>query len=202
MNGEHDDLRQRIGRLDPAGHAVPVRSHDDPASRQQLEQIMSTTPTDIPRRTNGRRPYLLAAAAAVVVVAAAGTFAALATGDDGGGSDVAAVQLSTPPSDALASCLALDPAFLADMPVAFRGTVSGIEGETVTLTVDRWYKGGDGEAVQITAPDMSNTSIDGLEFVAGETYLVSATDGVVNYCGFSGPATAELQAVYDAAFPG
>ena len=27
------------------------------------------------------------------------------------------------------------------------------------------------------------------------------TDGVVNYCGFSGPATPELQALFDAALP-
>jgi hypothetical protein len=200
MNGD-DELRDRIQRLDPAGNATPVRSHDDPASRQHLEQIMSTTPTDIPDRTRGRRPFALVAAAAAVVAIAVGGVVALGS-DDGDSENIAAVQLGTPPPDAMASCIALEPQYLADMELAFRGTVTAIDGDLVSLSVERWYKGGEGDTVAITAPDMANTSIDGLEFDTGATYLVSATGGTVNYCGFSGLATPDLQAVYDAAFPG
>jgi hypothetical protein len=39
-------------------------------------------------------------------------------------------------------------------------------------------------------------------FVAGQRYLVTATNETVNGCGFSGPATAELDAAYSEAFPG
>ncbi len=43
--------------------------------------------------------------------------------------------------------------------------------------------------------------IGGVEFVPGQQYLITAYDGVVNYCGHSGPATPELQALFDQAFP-
>ena len=72
----------------------------------------------------------------------------------------------------------------------------------ITLDVERWYTGGEGDTVQITAPDGLEALIGGIDFVDGETYLVIATDGTVNYCGYSGPATPDLQSVYDAAFPG
>jgi len=40
------------------------------------------------------------------------------------------------------------------------------------------------------------------DFGTGQDYLVSATDGTVNACGLTGPASPELQQVYDEAFPG
>jgi hypothetical protein len=207
MNGEDDDvraseeLRARIGRLDP-GRDRPVRSHDEPASRQQLERIMTIAPQRAPERRTSRRLAIAAAAAAVVVVALVGGFLVAGDDDDGGGADVAAVELQAGASDVTASCLPVDAAVLADMPVAFKGTVESAEGDTVTLAVDAWYAGGESDTVRITAPQGLEALIGGVEFAVGEQYLVSATDGVVNYCGFSGPATADLQAVYDAAFGG
>jgi hypothetical protein len=40
----------------------------------------------------------------------------------------------------------------------------------------------------------------GVEFADGQTYLVTATDGTVNGCGYSGLATPELQSAFDSAF--
>ncbi len=37
-------------------------------------------------------------------------------------------------------------------------------------------------------------------FRVGERYLVTATDGTVNGCGFSGPATPELERAFEEAF--
>jgi hypothetical protein len=34
----------------------------------------------------------------------------------------------------------------------------------------------------------------------GEQYLITATDGNVNYCGFSGPSTPELRSAFEEAF--
>jgi hypothetical protein len=39
--------------------------------------------------------------------------------------------------------------------------------------------------------------IGGVSFEPGQQYLVTATDGVVKYCALSGPATPELQALFD-----
>jgi hypothetical protein len=88
------------------------------------------------------------------------------------------------------------------MPLAFEGTVTGVDGDVVTLDVDRWFKGGDATQVTITAPAGFEALIGGIEFDEGAQYLITATDGVVNYCGFSGPSTPEMRAAFEEAFPG
>jgi hypothetical protein len=42
----------------------------------------------------------------------------------------------------------------------------------------------------------------GFEFVVGEHYLITASDGNVNFCGYNGVGAPELTAAFDAAFPG
>jgi len=37
--------------------------------------------------------------------------------------------------------------------------------------------------------------------VVGQKYLITAAEGNVNFCGYSGPATPELTAAFDAALP-
>lgn len=100
----------------------------------------------------------------------------------------------------MASCLAFDPAILADMPVAFEGTVTAVDGNQVTLDVDHWFKGGDTDEVIVTAPQGLEALIGGISFEDGEQYLVSASEGQVNYCGFSGQSTTELRAGFEEAF--
>jgi len=76
------------------------------------------------------------------------------------------------------------------------------EGE-VRLEVDRWYRGGDAATVVLTAPGGDAPALVGAtDFQQGEQYLVSADQGTVSVCGLTGPASPELQAVYDQAFPG
>ncbi len=54
----------------------------------------------------------------------------------------------------------------------------------------------------VTAPAGFEALIGSVPFVEGGDFLISAIDGVVNYCGMSGEATSELQTLYDAAFAG
>ena len=100
----------------------------------------------------------------------------------------------------MASCIAFEVGFLAEMPVAFEGTVTSVNGDAVTLSVDHWYKGGDATTVELNAPQGLEALIGGIEFVDGEQYLISATEGNVNYCGFSGPSTDEFRAAFEEAF--
>jgi len=44
--------------------------------------------------------------------------------------------------------------------------------------------------------------IDGFEFQVGQQYLITAAEGNVNFCGYSGLATPELTAAFEAAFGG
>jgi hypothetical protein len=48
-------------------------------------------------------------------------------------------------------------------------------------------------------PDMV-ALLGATEFTVGQDYLVSASEGGVSVCGFTGPASPELQAAYDQAF--
>ncbi|MGE3960078.1 MAG: hypothetical protein AB7F65_00180 [Dehalococcoidia bacterium] len=131
----------------------------------------------------------------------AASLALIATACSSGGTEAEQpLELSAGSGDAMASCLAFDPDVLADMPVAFEGTATAVDGDRVTLEVDRWFKGGDAGEVVLLAPEGLEALIGGISFEEGEQYLVSATNGQVNYCGFSGPATAELEAGFEEAF--
>lgn len=117
-----------------------------------------------------------------------------------GGGDAAPLELSAGGGDGMASCLPFDPAILRDMPVAFEGTATAVDGDRVTLEVDRWFKGGEADEVVVLAPQGLEALIGGIPFEVGGEYLISATDGQVNYCGFSGESTPELLAGFETAF--
>lgn len=211
----NDELREQLGRLDPMHPGVPVESATTPSSKARMEKIMNTplidredslsTPT--PRPTwigaHRRRNRMLLGVAAAAVVAIGG--AVIVSNNDGDSPDVAAgppIELSLGDSNVMSSCMVFDVAMLAGMSPAFAGTATSVEGETVTLTVDRWYAGGDAATVVLKGAAGSPALIDGFEFAVGQQYLITAADGNVNFCGYSGPATAELTAAFDAAFPG
>lgn len=79
------------------------------------------------------------------------------------------------------------------------GTVTAIDGTTVTVEVDRWYTGTgeQPEVVNLTGGTDVSVALDGVEFVVGQPYLVTAVDGEVQICGVSAPATPELEALYE-----
>jgi hypothetical protein len=208
----NDELRRQLQHLDPMPPDVPMESVTAPAARERLENIMSTslierpnaqTPAD-PGAPWWRRPALLGAAAAAVAVLAVG--AIVATGGDGDVTDQVAagppLELSLGDSNAMAMCIVFDVDILADMSPAFAGTATAIDGETVTLSVDRWYAGGDAATVQLNATPGMQALIDGFDFEVGQQYLITAANGTVNFCGYSGLATPELTAAFDQAFGG
>lgn len=205
-----DDLRARLARVDPV-RRLPADLTASPTAQEIRERIMQTiddtttpTPPAVPR---WRRPALVFAAAASVAAVAIG--AAVFAGGDGGGTapdrPKTTLALTAPSSGGgatMSSCLAFDVSFLAQMPVALAGTVTEIGASSVTLDVDRWYKGGDADLVTVATPDNTSVALDGVEFTQGGRFLVAAEEGTVNGCGFSGPATAELEQAYAEAFPG
>ena len=190
------ELRSRIKRIDPVSSGIEIKSVGDESSQAILEKIM-----DQPINAKSNRSMQMLIAAAAVVALVVGGFAVF-----GGGSDPGVVAASEPlqlglgESDAMASCIAASADILADVPLAFAGTATAVEGEKVTMTVDEWYVGGDAATVELAAPDGLQALIGGIDFEEGSTYLISAYDGTVNYCGLSGEATPDLQAMYDEAF--
>lgn len=220
---DDEQLRSRLSASDPMLDGVPIDPADSPSARTLLEAIMSTeldtqTVHDAPDGTTigstppPRRRWSLAALATAAVGALAVAGAAIGGVFDGGEPNLAdqptveeptVLELSGGDVDPMMmSCLPVDAAIVAQSPIAFRGVVDAVEDDMVTLTVDEWYRGADADVVTITAPLGMEALIGGIAFEPGQTYLVSAYDGVVSYCGLSGPATPELQQLYDQAFPG
>jgi len=218
-----DELRAHLARIDPAPAGSPVDPVTSPRASELVERAMSTpnaqapdlqtsdvhasqmpAPADDLAARRHRRRWLLPVAAAAILVAFVGGFLLLGGGnaptrDD----DPTTLALSLPPGDAAGSCVVFDVQFLAQMPVALAGTVTAIDGGLVTLDVDRWYRGGDADLVTVAVPpQQSSAALDGVDFREGERYLITATDGVVNGCGFSGPATPDLEQSFEQAFAG
>jgi hypothetical protein len=212
-----DPLRDRIARLDPAAdHATdPITSA---TAHALLEEIMNTPlidtepiqqPAPEPRRKRWALPTLVAAAA-VVAIGVGVIVVANGSGDDQvadappatvAPGKLKVLELTAPGDNVAQMCIQISPELLADMQVAFKGTVQTSENGIVTLTIDQAYKGTDAQVATLVAPEGMEALIGGLTFEPGQQYLITATDGVVNYCGFSGPVSPELQALFDAAFP-
>lgn len=222
-----DQLRDRIARLDPMPDGASIDPVSSPMARALLEDIMQNTPaapTEQPRRTGGSRPIWRIAGIAAAVVAVVAVGAAVVTSGGDGDDEIAitttapdadptpteptptepikakVLDLTAPGEDLMASCAVLDPTVLSQAPIAFKGTVTMAENGVVQLTIDEAYKGTDAQAATLSSPEGMEALIGGVEWAVGEQYLVSAYDGVVSYCGQTGPATPELQAIFDAAF--
>lgn len=192
-----DELRDRLQRIDPMHPGVPTEAADGSSARDRLERIMST-PTSPEPRPRPRFRYALAAGAVAAALAVAGV-AVLVGGDEPAGPPL---ELSVGDPGIMASCLPVTAELLADMPVAFAGTVDAVDDDRITLTVDRWYRGGDAGQVRLTGITDLNIMISVIDFEVGERYLVTATGGRINYCGFSAAATPELEALFEEAFGG
>ena len=199
-----DELRNRLSRLDPVPSEVAMEPVTSQSSQHLLEEIMSsqeTTEVQPEPGNKGRKIWVAAVTAAAVVIVAIGAVGIL-TND--GGDPVASgppLELSAGTADpATTMCIMYSVEELAKAPVAFEGTVTSVEGETVTLDVDHWFKGGDAEQVVIDAPAGMEALLAGIPFEEGTQYLVTAYDGTVNYCGFSGVSTPEFRADFEEAF--
>ncbi len=112
------------------------------------------------------------------------------------------VSLGLPTQDT-ARCMPVDAETLGKAQTAFDGEVLSADADTVTLAVRQWYAGGDDAArVRLDLARVPATLAGYFDFQEGKRYLVSANDGVVRVCGFSGPWSADLEAIYTEAFPG
>lgn len=188
-------LRNRLAASNPIPPSHPVDPINSDRARAQLEDIMSTATTQPRTRPRRMRLALAVAAALVVVVGGATLYSGLGTSQP-------PMVLTANGGDAMASCIRFDPSILADMSPAFAGTVTDMTGSTVTLEVDYWYAGGDAETVEIQYTPGFEALIGTPSFEVGQRYLITAADGVVNGCGYSGPATPDLESAFQRAFDG
>ncbi|MBI3687043.1 MAG: hypothetical protein HY241_06805 [Actinobacteria bacterium] len=199
-----DDLRARLSRVDPLPTSVPVDPSTSPRVHELLERVMQTQMHDQTRTSTGtrwRKPALVAAAAAAAI--ALGVGAVVAASDGPATAPRAKTTLALKVAGggtSLQSCAQFSIAVLQGFQMGFGGTVTTVHQGMVTLTVDHWYKGGTADVVTLTAT-ADTVSLDGVDFIPGRRYLVTAFDGTVNGCGYTGEATAELERLFAEAFP-
>lgn len=192
-----DELLQRLQAADPAAQ------HSQSASWiPDLVEATMSTPLETPDETARRRRWVAPAAAAVVLAAGVTTFAIVSHGDGRPPQrPTTSMTLAVPKNGTtMASCIPFSVGVLKDMPVAFSGTASEVTGGTVTLEVDHWYRGGTADVVKLNHYDASAVSIDGIAFFRGKRYLVTATNGTVNFCGYSALWSEHMAANFDQAF--
>lgn len=194
MNDDH--LRNRLAASNPTPPSEPVDPIDSDRARALMEDIMSTATTMEQKATSPKRLRLIGAVAAVLALFVAGGAILGGLGSD----EPAPLVLTANGSDALASCLPFDVAILQGMSPAFGGTVVELTDSVATIEVDRWFTGGDAEVVQINYTPGFEALIGTPSLEVGQRYLITATDGVVNGCGYSGVATPEYEAAFEQAF--
>lgn len=157
-----------------------------------------------------RTSRLLPALAAVLALAVTGCGSAddASTPADPPASDTSSASggetlALTADGSVTAKCAMPSPEILATFDTAFEGTVTSIDGGTVTLEVDRWYAGEEASTVTVEAPSKAlEDLLMAVDFQEGRTYLVSADAGRVTLCGFTAETSPELEALYEEAYAG
>lgn len=104
-----------------------------------------------------------------------------------------------------ASCIRFDLELLAQQEFAFDGSVTGIDGESVTFDVGKWYRGSSDASVTLTQVGQGEGAVmEGIlvDFQVGNRYLVSGAGGVITGCGYSQAWDAAAAADWESAFGG
>lgn len=176
--------------------ATPSRKKDSGTTRPRPESLSGSAPPG-----PARPLWIWLAGAAIAIIATIGLIFAVWANDDSVES-ASPLVLSAGDGGAAGSCLPFSVETLAGMPQAFAGTVTAINGNTITIAVDRWYTGGNTDTVQLTTIADAQALLGGPSYAVGSQYLITASDGAVNYCGYSDAATPALRDSFSAAFGG
>ncbi len=179
-----DDITRLLRSADTAPSDVPV----DPVVLARVEQRVRKETTMSKREQGGRTPIVrLAVASALVVLAVALGLTRLS----GESNETSGGGVALGGGGAITSCIAFSVEQLGQAPIAFDGTVTRIDGGTIELRVEKWYRGGDSEEIRVFAPDLANAEalVGAVGFEVGKRYLVSATEFegkiVPSVCGFT-----------------
>lgn len=102
-----------------------------------------------------------------------------------------------------AMCIAFELELLAQQEFALDGTVTAIDGESVSLDVSHWYRGSGDDHVSLTQVGQGGGAVlEGIlvDFQVGGRYLVSGADGIITGCGYSQEWDASAAADWARAF--
>ena len=163
-------------------------------------QTQPQTPTAPPTPEQRRRwRPVLGVATAVAALATAGILLAANRPDPPVAADTLELRVPGGDETSLGMCAPFSVDLLADLSPAFAATATDVAEDRVVLGVDRWYAGGGADTVVLDVPNGILLAGE-IDFREGSRYLVTAEQGTVNLCGFSGEATPELEAAFEQAF--
>jgi hypothetical protein len=214
-----DQMQQRLRAADPA-RSFPPHSPSAPWILDLTEAAMNTQTQSRPTMTTRR--WQAVAAAAVVTAIGVGSYFALHAGSDrpltaavtttaaattpaartSPVNSAAPVHLALPPNGpSMQTCVQFSAQTLAPMETAFDGIAAQVTSGKVMIDVGHWYRGGDAWRVELIAPAGDLVTSEGsFKFEQGHRYLVTATAGVVNSCGFTREWSAAGAATFQQAF--
>ena len=199
----HDDdrrLREQLRGADPARDLAPLPpTWLDHRMEQLMTEQTPLAPIADVRRSPAMRIWVPIAIAGTAAAAAVAIAVPLMLG---GTPTVEPLALAEGGGLASGSCLPVTPEGLLDQEQVFAARVLTVEGDVVTLEVTERFAGEVADRVTVPQVDELTSDFSLVPFATGDTVLVAATDGTVTGCGLSGADTAELRAVYDAAFGG
>jgi hypothetical protein len=191
-----DDLDEQLRAINPIPSSTSLTDADTHRRAALLEEILDMTQTTTnpdSLRQPGRKRYAGILAAGVVAAAIVGIIVFTTRNDDNKPTAAPTTSVSsteTPPIG-LGSCVeSYSLSTLSHRELVFDGTVSAIDGNQVTFTVNNWYKGGAESAVSLDGNGMVGgaiTSSGGPTLTVGERYLVAGDGGFVWSCGFTQP---------------
>lgn len=188
---DHADLERSLRRADPAASHEPL-----PPWRREALVAAATAPASR-RRGVRRRRLLVTCGAALVASGVALTVAVPSWTDD-------PTSLSLPVSDSVelqSSCSPPSTDVLARSSLAFRGAVTSVTRDAVTLRVETVYVGTTDSTVIVSRRGSEAQTTDAFGAAsAGDVYLVAASNGVVRECGLSGSDTPQLAELYERSF--
>ncbi len=168
--------------LDELGHADPVRSSRAPSeSKARVWARIQEATMDTSSQRTRRTPWALGVGA--LAIAAVAAVAVLINGDS--------PAPSQDPGPNIGSCVETYSAeTLATREVAFDGTLTAIDGDSVTFAVNEAFRGDLGDSITLEATGMTGTSVTsagGPSLAQGQRYLVAGDDQFVWACGFTQP---------------
>ncbi len=222
MTDEDEELRTLLRAADPAQDLPPLRGEQRDRALREATAARRRSPlvllaaaaaalvvgagvvTGVVLATGPDRAGETAGGTAVGSAtdapAGPGSATGSATGEPGGTAEPG-VRLSVPDQAGTARCMVPSAAVLDNQDVAFAGTVTAVDDDTVTLEVTRWFRGPGAAEVEVAAvePELRRLLL-APEFVEGRDYLVSADDRTVSLCGFTGEDAPGLRRLYADAF--
>ncbi|MEO5965665.1 MAG: hypothetical protein ABIR11_09395 [Candidatus Limnocylindrales bacterium] len=187
---------------DPLDSLQAVNPVDvDHLSSASLARIRARVNEDVMATTARRRPTRLGLVG-IGALAAAGALALVLLIARPGAAPGIAPGSSTGPGSA--SCVEpyAGPASIAARALAFDGTVTAINGDTVTFAVNAAYRGSPGASITLDAVGMTGTAITsagGPNLAVGERYLVAGEDHFAWACGYTQAYDAAIAAQWQAA---